>query len=71
MINKSKHPILYSLLICSLLISSGLNIIFYNRLTVLQELIQNVNPWWMNINEFEHIKSEINRLEKEQYKIWK
>lgn len=68
MINRSKHLPVYSILIGLLMVSVGFNIIFYHRISNLQDFIKGLNPW-ISVEHFDLMKTEINRLENEQYKI--
>jgi hypothetical protein len=66
--HRSKHLPIYSLLIGLLLLSVGTNIIFYNRILILQDFVVGVNPW-INVNQFELLQKEIYRLENEKYQM--
>jgi vacuolar-type H+-ATPase subunit I/STV1 len=66
--NRSKHLTTYTFLIGLLLLSFGFNLVFYNRILILQEHIISANPW-MNVQEFNSIEKEINRLENKRYRI--
>ncbi len=66
--HRSKHLPIYTFLVGMLLFSIGTNIIFYNRITILQDFIVGCNPW-MTVDQFDHIQKEIDRLEQEKYMI--
>jgi hypothetical protein len=65
---RSKHLPIYTFLVGMMLFSIGTNIIFYNRITLLQDFIMGSNPW-MTVDQFDHIQKEIQRLENEKYQI--
>jgi len=51
-----------------LLFSIGTNCVLYSRIIVLNEFIKNTNPW-MSVQEFDHFRQEIDRLDNEKYQI--
>jgi hypothetical protein len=65
---RSKHLPVYTFLVGMLLFSIGTNILFYNRIMILQDFIMGSNPW-MTVDQFDHIQKEIQRLENEKYQI--
>jgi hypothetical protein len=65
---RSKHLTAYTFLIGMLLFSVGTNILFYNRIMILQDFIIGSNTW-MTVDQFDHIQEEIQRLANEQYQI--
>lgn len=67
--NRSKHLSIYTFLIGILLLSIGMNIVFYNRILILQDFIIGFKPW-VTDNEFELLKKEISRLEQDRYEIF-
>lgn len=66
--HRSKHLPVYTLLVGLLLLSVGTNVLFYNRILILQDFIIGLNPW-VTVNQFDLIKQEITRLEQEKYQI--
>lgn len=66
--NRSIHLTIYSFLIGLLLLSIGTNILFYNRILILQDFLLGTNNW-MTTEQFDLVAEEISRLEKEQYQI--
>lgn len=66
--HRSKHLPIYTFLIGLLLLSVGTNIVFYNRILILQDFIIGLNPW-MTVDQFDLIQKEIIRLENEKYDI--
>lgn len=68
MIDRSKHLTIYSFIIGLLLLSFGFNLIFYNRIVILQEYIGSTNPW-LSVKQFDLLKKEIDRLDGEKYQI--
>jgi hypothetical protein len=51
-----------------LLFSVGANILFYNRIMILQDFIIGSNTW-MTVDQFDYIQEEIQRLANEKYQI--
>ncbi len=45
-----------------------MNIIFYNRILILQDFITGFNSW-VTPDQFDHFRQEINRLDNEKYQI--
>lgn len=68
MSNRSIHLTIYSFLIGCLLLSIGTNLLFYNRILILQDFLLGTNNWITN-EQFDLVKQEIDRLEKEKYQI--
>jgi hypothetical protein len=68
MINRSKHLPIYILLIGIILFSVGINIVFYNRILILQDFMVGANPW-VDLEQFHSMKQEIQRLQNDKYKI--
>lgn len=68
MSNRSIHLTIYSFLIGCLLFSIGTNLFFYNRILILQDFLLGTNKWISN-EDFDLVKQEISRLEKEKYQI--
>jgi hypothetical protein len=66
MCNRSKHLPVYTLLIGLLIISFATNILFYNRILILQDFVSGINPW-ISTPELESIKKEINWLSNQKY----
>ena len=65
---RSKHLPIYTFLIGLLLLSIGTNVLFYNRILILQDFIFGVNPW-VTVDQLGLIEQEITRLENEKYQI--
>ena len=65
---RSKHLSIYTFLVGMLLFSIGMNIIFYNRILILQDFITGCNPW-VTEDEFDRFRQEIDRLDNEKYQI--
>ena len=51
-----------------LLFSVGINCVLYSRIIILNEFITSLNPW-MTVDEFDHLRQEIDRLDSEKYQI--
>jgi hypothetical protein len=68
--NRSIHLTLYSIIIGCLLFSIGTNIFLYNRILILQDFLIGANTW-ITKDQFNIIKEEIERLEKEKYQLTK
>lgn len=68
MTQRSKHLSVYALLIGLLILSFATNILFYNRILILQDFITGSNPW-ISKEEFISIEKEINRLSENKYTI--
>jgi hypothetical protein len=51
-----------------LLFSIGTNCVLYGRIIVLNEFITSLNPW-MTVDQFDHLRKEINRLDSQKYQI--
>jgi len=66
--NRSKHLTIYTFLIGLLLLSFGFNLVFYNRVIILQEHIISANPW-VDVKQFDLLEKEIDRLDSEKYQI--
>lgn len=58
---RSKHLPIYTMLIGLLLLSVATNILFYNRILILQDFLFESNPW-VTSDEFNSMKLEINKL---------
>lgn len=68
MINRSKHLPIYTFLIGIILFSVGTNIVFYNRILILQDFMLGANPW-VDLDHFHSMKQEIKRLQNNKYLI--
>jgi len=68
MSNRSKHLPFYTFLIGLLTLSIGINILFYNRILILQDFIFGTNPW-ISVDQYNLIEKEIQRLDNEKYRI--
>lgn len=70
MTDRIKNLPVYVMLVGCLLISFGFNLILYNRVIILQDFIKGINPW-MSVEQFDLLKTEIDRLESQKYNITK
>ena len=66
MIHRSKHLSVYVVLIGTLLFSVGFNILQYQRIKSLEHLSSNS---WVTDVEYQKIKQEIERLEKNPFGV--
>ena len=66
--NRSKHLTTYTFLIGLLLLSFGFNLVFYNRILILQEHIISANPW-VDVKQFDLLEKECDRLDSQKYQI--
>jgi uncharacterized membrane protein len=68
MSNRSIHITVYSFLVGCLMFSIATNLFFYNRILILQDFLLGANTW-ITKDQFNSIKEEITRLEKDKYQI--
>jgi len=68
MIDRSKHLTTYTFLVGLLLLSFGFNLVFYNRIVILQEYVSSTNPW-VSVKQFDLLEKEIGRLDSQKYQI--
>jgi hypothetical protein len=66
--NRSKHLTTYTFLVGLLLLSFGFNLVFYNRIVILQEYVGSTNPW-VSVKQFDLLEKEIDRLDSQKYQI--
>jgi hypothetical protein len=66
--NRSKHLTTYTFLVGLLLLSFGFNLVFYNRIVILQEYVGSTNPW-VSVKQFDLLEKEIGRLDSQKYQI--
>lgn len=67
--HRSKHLPIYTFLIGMLILSIGTNVLFYNRILILQDFIFGPNHW-VTVDQLNLFEKEISRLENERYQIF-
>lgn len=61
-----KNKSIYALLIGLLFFSIGINIVFYNRILILQDFIKGYNPW-VSVEQLNSMEKEIEKLSTKKY----